>query len=106
MGVAETPLCNAKLALADDDRNQQEELMGVIPYPCVRRGNTRGLVAHDTLWAERDACFLLPGGRAGRLRHTTFVVLQGLLVVWLLAGCASAPPRMLSVRGCLETKPL
>src|SRR5215831_4460103 len=78
----------------------------VVNHTFVRLGKTRGIVSHDTLWAERDACFLLPGGRAGRLRHTTFVVLQGLLVVWLLAGCASAPPRMLSVRGCLETKPL
>ena len=70
--------------------------MGVVHHPCVRRGKTRGLVAHDTLWAARDACFLLPSGRAGRLRHTTFVVLQGLLAVWLLAGCASSPPRVLS----------
>src|SRR5262249_46838408 len=86
----------SQLALADADRNHKEESMGVVNHPCVRRGNTRGLVAHDTLGAERDACFLLTGGRAGRLRHTTFVVLQGLLAVWLLAGCASSPPRVLS----------
>src|SRR5215510_14126100 len=82
--------------LAHDDRNQKEESMGVVNQTCVRRGNTRGIVAHDTLGADRDSCFLLPGGRAGRMRHTTFVVLQGLLAVWLLAGCASSPPRVLS----------
>src|SRR5262245_56793274 len=81
---------------ADADRHHKEDSMGVVNHPCVRRGNTRGIVSHDTLWANRDACFLLPGGRAGRLRHTTFVVLQGLLAVWLLAGCASAPTRVLS----------
>src|SRR5215813_5876292 len=86
----------SKLDLADDDRNQKEESMCVANHPLVRRGNTRGIVAHDTLWADRDACFLLTGGRAGRLRHTTVVVLQGLLAVWLLAGCASSPPRVLS----------
>ena len=30
------------------------------------------------------------------MRHTTCVVLQGLLALWLLAGCASSPPRVLS----------
>src|SRR5215471_18009529 len=71
---------------ADADRHHKEESMCVVNHPLVRRGNTRGIVAHDTLGAARDACFLLTGGRAGRLRHTTCVVLQGLLVVWLLAG--------------------
>src|SRR4029450_9768193 len=68
----------------------------VVNHTFVRLGNTRGIVSHDTLWADRDACFLLPGGLAGRMRHTTFVVLQGLLALWLLVGCASAPPRVLS----------
>src|SRR5262245_55673632 len=71
----------------------------VVNHKFVRLGNTRGIVSHDTLWADRDACFLLPGGRAGHMRHTTFVVLQGLLALWLLAGCASSPPRVLSVSG-------
>ena len=70
---------------ADDDRNHKEESMGVVNQTCVRRGNTRGIVSPDTLWADRDACFLLTGGRAGRMRHTTVVVLQGLLALWLLA---------------------
>lgn len=70
--------------------------MSVVNQTLVQLGNTRGIVAHDTLGADREACFLLPGGRAGRLRHTTFMVLQGLLAVWLLAGCASSPPRVLS----------
>src|SRR4029453_10394311 len=86
----------SKLDLADDDRNQKEESMCGVNHPCVRRCNTRGIVSPDTLWADRDACFLLPGGRAGRMRHTTFVVLQGLLALWLLGGCASAPPRVCS----------
>ena len=30
------------------------------------------------------------------MRDTTFVVLQGMLALWLLAGCASSPPRVLS----------
>src|SRR5215831_11637280 len=68
----------------------------VVNHTFVRLGKTRGIVSHDTLGADRDAGFLLTSGRAGRLRHTTFVVLQGLLAVWLLAGCASSPPRVLS----------
>src|SRR4029453_14727562 len=83
----------SKLDLADDDRNQKEESMCGVNHPCVRRCNTRGIVSPDTLWADRDACFLLPGGRAGRMRHTTFVVLQGMLALLLLAGWASSPPR-------------
>ena len=70
--------------------------MGVVNHTFVRRGKTRGIVSHDTLWADRDACFLLTGGLAGRMRHTTFVVLQGMLALLLLAGCASSPPRVLS----------
>src|SRR5262245_5254578 len=34
--------------------------------------------------------------RRNSMRHTTFVVLQGLLALCLLAGSASSPPRMLS----------
>jgi len=30
------------------------------------------------------------------MRDTTFVVLQGMLALWLLAGCASSPTRVLS----------
>ena len=70
--------------------------MCVVNQTFVRQGKTRGIVSHDTLWADRDACFLLTGGLAGRMRHTTFVVLQGMLALLLLAGCASSPPRVLS----------
>lgn len=70
--------------------------MCVVNHTFVRLGKTRGIVSHDTLWADRDSCFLLTGGLAGRMRHTTFVVLQGMLALLLLAGCASSPPRVLS----------
>jgi hypothetical protein len=69
--------------------------MCVVNQTFVRQGKTRGIVSHDTLWADRDACFLLTGGLAGRMRHTTFVVLQGMLACcfWravhrLLRGCS------------------
>src|SRR5262245_52534631 len=74
--------------------NIKEESMCFVAYPSARLGKTIGIVSQRTLRAARYSCALLSCGLVGRVGRKTFVVLQGALVLFLLGGCASSPPRL------------
>src|SRR5262245_53014282 len=71
--------------------------MCLVDHPPARLGKTQDIIAQRTLRADRYSCVPLPCRLAGRMGHKSFVVLQGILALLLVAGCASSPPRALAL---------